>query len=193
MNNQTKCETYRGIVVPEPVLLRVEKKDRWGHVPGLDDSELADVNELERAVLRAEWGPVLELPVQGEGGHGWIQHAVDESGGVDWGAFGTVDFSRTMPDDATCFKADKLREQLKNAIIMFEMIRQRLPRKPASLVLKYLRMGIIDLGCIADFDAQQLGIFYLRARSLRKQITELEKASWSRKQRTHQAWLGSLG
>ncbi len=192
MNEQTMCETYQGIVVPETALLKVEQKDRYGHVPGLDDEELASPEELERAVMRAEWGPVLELPVKHA--HGWIQPAVDESGGVDWGAFGTVDFSRTMPGfDKARYKADRLREQLKDTVLMLEIIRQRLPKKPVALILKYLRMGIIDLEDISNFDAWQLGTLYLRARSLRKQITELEEASWRRKQERARRFFASLG
>ncbi len=192
MNEQTTFETYQSIVVPGPVLLKVEKRDKYGHVPGLDDEELASPEELERAVMRAEWGPVLELPVKH--GHGWIQPAVDESGGVDWGAFGTVDFSRTMPAfDKVQYKADKLREQLKDTVLMLEMIRERLPRKPVALVLKYLRMGIIDLEHISNFDAWQLGTLYLRARHLRKQITELEEASWRRKQERASTFFASMG
>ncbi len=192
MNEQTMCETYQGIVVPEPVLVRVEKKDKYGHVPGLDDDELASPEELEREILRAEWGPVLELPVKH--GHGWIQPAVDESGGVDWGAFGTVDFSRTMPGfDKARYKADKLRERLKDILIMLEMIRGRLPRRSVALILKYLRMGIIGLEDISNFDAWQLGTLYLRARRLSKQIVELEEASWRRKQERARRFFASLG
>jgi len=191
MNEQKTAETYQGIVVPTPVLLRVEKKDKYGHVPGLDDEELASPQELERVVLRAEWGPVLELPVQGK--RGGFRPDVDEDGFV-FGALASVDFERVKPGfDKARYKADKLREQLKDTILMFEMIRQRLPRKSVALVIKYLRMGIIDMESIANFDAWQLGTFYLRARSLRKQISELEEASWSRKQERARRFFARLG
>ena len=191
MNQQTTFETYQGIVAPEPVLLKVEQKDRWGHVPGLDDEELASPEELERQILRAEWGPVLALPVQGR--QGGFRPGVDEDG-IVFGTFGSVDFERTMPQfDKARYKADKLRERLKDTIIMLEMIRQRLPRKPASLVLKYLRMGIIDLEDISNFDAWQLGTLYLRAKRLRREIVELEEASWRRKQEQARRFFDSLG
>jgi hypothetical protein len=191
MNEQKTVEPYQSIVVPTPVLVRVEKKDKWGHVPGLDDSELADVDELERAVLQAEWGPVLELPVQGK--QGGFRPDVDEDGFV-FGAFASVDFERIKPGFSKVqYRAQKLREQLKNAILMFQIIRERLPKKPASLILKYLRMGILDLGSITDFDTWQLGTLYLRARSLRKQITELEETSWSRKQERANRFFARLG
>ena len=191
MKEQTTFETYQGIVVPEPVLLKVEQKDRWGHVPGLDDEELASPDELARQILRAEWGPVLELPVQGR--QGGFRPDVNEDG-IVFGAFGSVDFGRAIPQfDKARYKADKLREQLKDTILMLEMIRQRLPRKPVALILKYLRMGIIDLEHISNFDAWRLGTLHLRARSLRKQIVELEEASWRRKQEGARRFFASLG
>ena len=191
MNERAMFETYQEVVVPEPVLLKVERRNKYGSVAGLDDEELATPEELERNIIRDEWGPVLELPVNDR--QGGFRPNVDEDG-VVFGAFGSVDFDRIKPGfDKAQYKADKLREQLKDVIIMFEMVRERLPRRPASLVLKYLRMGIIDLECIANFDAWQLGTFYLRARWLRKQITELEEVSWERKQKRARRFFASLG
>lgn len=191
MNEQAMFETYQEVVVPEPVLLKVERKNRYGSVAGLDDEELATPEELERNIIRDEWGPVLELPVKGR--QDGFRPDVDEDG-VVFGAFGSVDFDRIKPGfDKAQYKANKLREQLKDTILMLEMIRRRLPRKPVALILKYLRMGIIDLECIANFDAWQLGTFYLRARWLRKQITELEEVSWERKQKRAMRFFASLG
>jgi len=191
MNEQKTVETYQGTVVPEPVLLRVEKKDKWGHVPGLDDEELASPEELERAVLRAMWGPVLALPVQGKGSG--FRPDVDEDGFV-FGAFASVDFERIKSGFSRVqYKAQKLREQLKNTIIMFQMIRERLPKKSVALILKYLRMGTIDLESIIDFDTWQLGTFYLRIRSLREQISELEEASFRMKQARVNRFFAQLG
>jgi hypothetical protein len=191
MNQQTTFETYQAIATPEPVWVKPLKQNRYGSVPGLDDEELASPDELERQVLREEWGPVLELPIQGR--QGGFRPDVDEDG-IVFGAFSSVDFERTMPQfDKVRYKADKLREHLKDTILIFEMIRQRLPRKPVGLILKYLRMGIIDIEDITDFDMWQLAEYYLRARRLRRQITELEEASIRRKQRQLQAWLDSLG
>ena len=62
MNNETAYTVYEGIVVPESALLQREHCNRYGSVPGLDDSELADPDELERQVLKQEFAPVLALP-----------------------------------------------------------------------------------------------------------------------------------
>ena len=169
-----------GVVVPESALRRAKKRSSYGSVPGLDDEELADPDELERQMWREEFGPVLALPVRGK--RSAIQPAIDESGGVDWGAFGTVDFDRSMPAfDKARYKADKLREQLGDVLIMFEIVRERLPRVRA-LVLKYVRMGIIDLDHIVNDDMLALARLHLRARKLRQQIRALREASRKRRQ-----------
>ena len=167
--------------VPASPLLSEDRKNRYGSVPGLDDEELADPRELERQVFLEEFGPVLALPVRGN--RSWIQAAVDENGGLDWGAFGTVDFSRTMPEfDKARYKADKLQEEVRDVLIMFSIVRERLPRVAAK-VLKYLRMGAIELEHITSEDMLALAKLQLRADRIRGQIRELEEASWRRRQR----------
>ncbi len=51
MDNETNMEVYGGIVVPASALLKREHGNRYGSVPGLDDSELADPDELEFILL----------------------------------------------------------------------------------------------------------------------------------------------
>jgi hypothetical protein len=169
-----------GVGVPESALLGMEMCNRHGSVEGLPDEELADPAELERMVYQQEWGPVLALPVRGR--QGWIQPAVDESGGVDFGAFGTVDFARTMPEfDKARYKADKLKEQLEHPLIMVSIVSERLPGKAKYLVLKYLKMGIIGLEQIVHTDMLALARLYLRVQRLRVEIGRLEGASAARR------------
>ena len=63
MDNESIIEISHGVEVPESVLLRRELVNKYGSVPGLDDSELADPDELERQVFVQEFGPLLALPV----------------------------------------------------------------------------------------------------------------------------------
>jgi hypothetical protein len=77
------------------MLLRPIRPRPYGSVQDLDDDELADPDELERQVYLEEFGPILALPVRGRKSQ--FRPSVDETGVVDWGAFGTVDFERTMP------------------------------------------------------------------------------------------------
>ena len=182
MNEEASFVVCEDVEVPESGLLRRECSSRYGSVPGLDDAELADPDELEREVMLEEWGPVLALPVKGNRSN--VRPVVDEAGGVDWGAFGTVDFSRTMPEfDKVRYKADKLREQLKDLMIRIGLVKERLPGKAKYMVLKYLKMGVIELEHISSFDMWCLARLYLRARRLRDEIRRLEQVSEGRMRR----------
>ena len=180
-----------GIEVPESVLLRRLRPNKYGSVPGLDDSELADPDELERQVLRQEFGPVLALPVKAN--KSCIRPEVDESGNVDWGAFGTVDFDRYRQQfDKLRYKADKVAEKRKDVLIMFGIVNERIKAWAKYLVLKYLRMGIIELEHVVDNDMLALAKLYLRARRMRKEIAELQEAGERRRQQKAAAlWVSS--
>ena len=179
-----------GIEVPESVLLRRLRPNKYGSVPGLDDSELADPDELERQVLRQEFGPVLALPVKAN--KSCIRPEVDESGNVDWGAFGTVDFDRYRQQfDKLRYKADKVAEKRKDVLIMFGIVNERIKAWAKYLVLKYLRMGIIELEHVVDNDMLALARLYLRAERMRKEIAELQEAGERRRQRTAALWASS--
>jgi hypothetical protein len=174
--------------IPVSVLLSVDRGNKYGSVPGLDEAELADPVELEREVMLEEWGPVLALPVKGNSSG--IRPVVDESGGIDWGAFGTIDFEKSMSKfDKARYKAEKLREQLKDLAIRMALIKERLPGKAKYMVLKYVKMGIIGLEDISSFDMWCLARLYLRARKLRDEIWRLEQASGARMRRRLERFL----
>lgn len=174
-----------GVEVPESALLSVERNSGYGSVPGLEDEELADSAELERQVLLADWGPVLELPCRGF--HGGIRPVIDEFGHLDWGAFGTWDFERLRgPLDKARYKADKLQEQLQWALIMLNMVQERLSLQARVEVLARVRSGA-DLDDFEDTDEHAYARRYLRARSLRNQIRELRAAGRRREQDEHGA------
>ena len=175
----------------EPVLVRPVKDNGYGSIQGLSDEELADPRELERAYLQQEFGPILKLSLRGK--KGIFRPDVDEEGLVV-GAFATVDFDHVRSGfDKAQYKADKLREERRDVLIRFAILRDRLSHADVGLILKRLRAGSIEVDDIADFDMWWLAKFYVRAERIRQQIAELEEASWSRKQRKYQAWLGSLG
>ncbi len=179
MENETNMVINEGVVVPESTLLKRERKNRYGSVPGLDDDELADPDELERQVMREEWAPVLALPVQKRR---WgIMPAIDESGGVDWGAFGTVDFERTQPAfDKARYKAERLREELKDALIMFSIVADRLP-PIRRLVLQYLRRGVLKFDHIVSEDLLALARLGVRVDRMRREIAEAQEVSAKRR------------
>ncbi|MBC8218736.1 MAG: hypothetical protein H8E73_09750 [Planctomycetes bacterium] len=167
--------------MPESVLLKRERPSRYGSVPGLDDSELLSPDELERQVYRQEFEPILALPVKR--GKNGIRPTVDEDGGFVFGAFGNVDFERRYPFNKTLYKADELRQQLKDLLILFSIVNDKIKTRAKYLVLKYLRMGIIELEHIENNDMRALARLYLRARRMRTEIAELWEASERRRQR----------
>ena len=129
-------EVHDGVEVPESPLLRLEPKNRYGSVPGLDDEELADPDELERQVIREELGPILLLPVPPR--RSWMQAVVDESLGVYRGAFDSADFLDRQPQfDWARSEAGRLREELKSVFIMIDTVKERLPAKARSVILRY--------------------------------------------------------
>ena len=182
MYEQARLVLCGNAVVAESALLRRERKNRYGSVCGLDDSELAAPAELERQVLRQEFAPVLALSATGS--KCFMRPNIDQDGSVDWGAFGTVDFDRYSGGfDRIRYKADKVREQLKNLIILLGIVNERIETRAKYLVLKYLRMGVIGLEHIVDNDMRALARLYLRARRMRTEIAELWEASERRRQR----------
>jgi hypothetical protein len=186
MNNETNLIVECGIEVPESALLRRERGNRYGSVRGLDESELADPAELERQVWQQEFGPLLALPVRASGSG--IRPEIDENGHVDWGAFGSVDFDRYAGGfDKARYKADKLREQRKDVLILLGIVNDRIRTVAKYKVLKYLRMGIIELEHIVNPDMAALARLYLRAQRLRQEIYRLREASERRQQRVAEA------
>ena len=174
--------------VPVSPLVMVKQSNRYGSVEGLDDEELADPAELERQVWQSEWAPILALPEKAR--RDWIQPAIDESGHIDWGAFGSVDFDRIRPEfDKARYKAQKLREQMKDLAILIGIVKERLPGRAKYLVLKYARMGIIELEHIVNEDMLALARMYLRARRLQAEIATLQEAGRGRRQSKAEAWL----
>lgn len=165
--------------VPVSPLLSEERRNRYGSIPDLPDEELATPEELERQVFLQEWGPVLQLPVRGRSSP--IQPNVDEYFGVDYGAFATIDFERSMPEfDKARYKADRLKEELRNVIIMMETVSDRLP-KAKYRVLKLLKRGVIALEHIENSDMLAMARYYLRAGRLQQQMKQLKDASWERR------------
>ncbi|MDI6451615.1 hypothetical protein [Anaerobaca lacustris] len=174
-----------GIEVAESSVLTREKPDRYGTVPGLDIEELADPQELELQVFREQYGPILALPRPR--GQDRFFPEIDPTDGTVCGAFGTIDFARiSVPFDKARYKADKLREKLKDATIMLSIVMERVPNRAKYLVLKYLRMGFLDVDDIVSEDMRAIAKWYLRVRAIRQEIGELVEAG---KQRERQKLL----
>ena len=159
----------------------MRNETEFGEGNHAEDEDYLDDRELERQVMLAEWGPILALPVRTR--RGWMQPNIGEDGRLDWGAFGTVDFSRLVPEfDKARYKADKLREELQGELMMAGMVSRRLPRAQFK-VLRYLNKGVIELEDIENEDMRTLAKLYLRVKRLRREIAELAEASGARRRR----------
>ena len=176
--------------VPVSPALKVLRRSGYGSVPGLDDEELADPEELEEQVYKEQFEAILRLPVQPR--KGGIRPNIDESGKVDFGAFATVDFSRLACTefDKARYKSQKLREERRDLLIMSEIISNRIPGKVKYKVLKYVLMGYLDLDDIANEDMRALARMYLKDRWLQQEITRLQEVSWNRRQARTAEMLG---
>ncbi|MBT3381170.1 MAG: hypothetical protein HN742_11150 [Lentisphaerae bacterium] len=184
MKQQTQ-HTYQGIVVPVFGGLRLERNNGYGSVPGIPDWELADPEELERQVLKDHFALLNCIPFSTR--RGVIRPTVMGDGSLDWGAFGTVDFDRLRPRlDRTRREVAELRDELRHALIMFDIINDRIGHRITSkakyAVLRYVRTGTLSLQDILDSDMCALAKWYARARNLRsriKSVTESKSRSRS--------------
>ncbi|MFC1766371.1 hypothetical protein ACFL6U_30375 [Planctomycetota bacterium] len=178
---QTNCVVYEGNIVPAAVLRRQMRDDKYGHVEGLADEELADPEELERVVYKEMWWPVLRMPQQR-----WecaIRPNIDEDGRVDWGVFGTVDFESYRPTlDKLRYKSEKLKEELKDLVFMLEMVSARIPGRAKFKVLRLVKAGVLDIGDISNNQMYFLAEMYLRGWRLRKQIGRMQEKSRQQRQ-----------
>jgi hypothetical protein len=190
MKKMAKATRYiddEEIEVPPSAALKLDRDSGYGSVEGLDDEELADPVEIERQVILRELHPILSLPRKKQ--YCDIIPAVDESGGIDWGAFGSVDFDRLRPAfDRARYKVDKLREELKDVLIMLSIVHERLPDRKKYLVLKYLKMGWIGIDDIANEEMRSIARWYLRAEKLRQQIRALRFASADKYSKKPDGW-----
>ncbi|MFH1110730.1 MAG: hypothetical protein V1790_16265 [Planctomycetota bacterium] len=173
--------------IPMWAIMASERKNKSGSIPDLPDEELADPEELEWQLFVQEWGPILALPVRGGR---TFSPDIDEDGGINWGAFGTVDFERTVGQfDKVRYKIDKLREERRDAKIMIDTVRYRVRDPNKYVVLRYALRSVIDIEDVLDEELKGLVRLYLKVRRLTKEIEQLQEARRRRKQRELAAML----
>ena len=170
--NETRIEG-----IPVSAVLTIERSDRYGSIEGLEEDEMAGPVELERQAHLKDYGPIMALPYRGR--KGGSRPDIDESGDIEWGAFGSVDFSRLMPKfDKMRYKIDRLKEELADATIFIDIIRDRIPGNDKYVILKQLKMGLIELEHITDPEVHSLARHCLRAWRLRREIRDVQQAKY---------------
>jgi hypothetical protein len=190
--NTENFNIYDDVEVAPSAVLRRLRKNRYGLIQDLPEEELADPYELERQVVKSEFGPVLLLERKSKSSG--FRHCVHSEDEIGFDAFGTVDFERYKPEfNKTRYHIDKLKEQLKDLVIMIEMINGRIKAVTKYKVLKYVKMGVIEVDDIADWDMWQFAMLYMRALRIKKQIVKSQELSRKRRQERCEKWLEPLG
>ena len=180
--NEENLILHQGIEVPVTPFLAPIRNTGYGHIDGLPDEELLTDAELDRWVYLQEFGPILVLPVPKQTCF-FMANGFDDNGKPDFGAFGTVDFDKYSGSiNKRLYKADKLKERLKDKSIMFEIISERLESIEKYSVLRLLKSGIIELEHITDSDMYDLATVFLQICRLTSEIIELKKRAWDKKE-----------
>jgi len=154
------------------IKVEVIRDTGYGSVPGLDDDELADPAELLRQIAIEQWGPILELPV--EPVKSLIRPTIDERGNLDWGAFGTVDFERLFPFDKYQYAIDQLKKRLRDVLLVFEMVQERLSAKSKLEVFGHLKTGK-DIDELKDENKFFWARRYLQIKWIREEIRRIRE------------------
>ena len=176
-----------GAEVAPPAWIRAE--NRFGSVPGLPDNELASPAELERAYYRELWGPILMLPKPKSAS---FNPAWDCHSELGYNGFATVDFERMMPEfDKARYTIDKLKEQLKDLVIMVSIVNERIKDVRKYKILRLVGKGILDADDIQHGGLWQLAVMYKRALRLKKEILRLQEMRRQRQKEAYEKWLES--
>ena len=177
-----------GVEVVPAAWIQAENNNRYGSVPGLDDSELASPAELERAYYQELWGPVLLIPCKKSNSSAW-----DINSSSDYNAFATVDFDRMRPEfDMTGYVRGKLFEQVKDLMIKMKILAERIHGIRKYKILRLVGKGIIKVDDIQHWDMWQLAVMYRQVWKLRRNIERIEEQSEKRLEEQHQKWLDKL-
>ncbi|MBN2590800.1 MAG: hypothetical protein JXA96_13130 [Sedimentisphaerales bacterium] len=155
-------------LVPSNVNAEVLRDSGYGSVPGLDDEELLDEAELMRWVYREQWGPLFCVPMQVNQRYPY-RPTIEDDGYLDWGAFGTVDFDRLFPFNKHRFMVDVLREDLRIALIMFDLVKERVLEKDRPAVIEYVYSGK-DIELIEDWNQYRMAYRFSEVRAIRARI-----------------------
>jgi hypothetical protein len=166
-----------------------------GTLKDLAEDELISQCEIERQIVKAGLGPVLLLPVKNR--KNGYHRAWDYSEEIGFNAFGTVDFDRYRPEfDKARYKAGKLREQLRDLVIIIRIVHDRITgtaKHHLPKMLSLAKRNIIDPDDIEHWDSWQFVKMFMRALRIKKEILGLEEKSRQGKSKKYQKWLDSLG
>ena len=153
--------------LPVSGAVRVVRRKGYGTVADLEEEGPADIGELQRIVAYEMYGPVIALPGRG----GRLGHVVlDANGEIDWEAIGPAGGRRRWARPGVVGPADQLRAELAHLVGLIGLLPERVPGTAKYLVLKYVRMGILDVEHVTNHELRELVKLEARARQLREQL-----------------------
>jgi hypothetical protein len=160
--------------LPVSGVVRVQRRKGYGTVADLDDEAPASICELQRMVAWQMYAPLLALAGRkGRGG----RIVLDASGEVDWEAVGPAGGRRRRATPGVVGRAGQLRRELGRVVGLIGLLEQRVPGTAKYLVLKYVRMGILDLEHVSQHELRQVAQLEARARALRAELDGLRTCS----------------
>lgn len=154
--------------LPVSGAVRVQRRKGYGTIPDLDDEAPADTGELQLMAAWQMYAPVLALP--GRYGNS-VRIVLDANGDIDWEAIGPAGGRRRRGQRPTPRgRAGELREELARVVGLIGLLKERVPGTAKYLVLKYVRMGILDAEHVTDHDLRELVKLEARARQLQDEL-----------------------
>jgi hypothetical protein len=150
---------------------------RRGDLPE-DDEEAIEWAEIQRLVSEQMWGPILALPASRDD----FFLRGDWEDGVDISAFNTHDFARSSGHSYRYGRAmNRARQEYREALWMYEMVRDQLDNPAKYTVLMYLEKGVIDVEhCVGSM--RHLAIVRARCVAAAAEMDRIRKA-WARARR----------
>lgn len=160
--------------LPVSGAVRIQRRRGYGHVPDLDDEAPADIGELRRIVAYTLYGPLIDLPGRG-GRPGRI--VLDADGELDWDAIGPAGGRRRRAPASPRRPDEELRAELARTLGLIDLVKARRPGPATYLVLRYVRMGILDEEHVTSHDLRELIRLEAKTRRLREALAAVATGS----------------
>lgn len=150
--------------------IRVQRNRGYGNIPDLDDEAPMNLAELRRMVAWQLYGPLLALP--GRHRRGYL--VLDANGEVDWNAIGPAGRRRQPERRDTSERTEQLRTELVHVLSQIATATQRVPGTAKYLVLKHVRMGILQPEHVTDPNLREVVRLQAKAERLRQELAAVQ-------------------
>lgn len=140
--------------------IQVIRTTGYGTVADLDGEEPADIHEIQCMAAWQMYAPLLALP----GRYGQPGRVVlDADGEIDWDRIGPAGRRQRRPQQRRT-EGDDLRRVLG----LISLLMERIPGTAKYTVLRYVRMGILDVEHVTHVDLRAVAQLEIQARQLQQ-------------------------